>query len=298
MPDNVFTAIFKTRPARFLIDTGSLRSFIGKAFLGHFPRVKTKRLADGTHHYSLAGRSTTTTHSVHGGIRTEFGNFGRITFEVAAKPPTVDGIIGSYTLESHPSLHVAYMAYWKEKALGIKTVTTPGVELEGTGHGMWQDELVGALNEEGAEEDVLEELLDHQMDRINADLLEEFGDLFADKLPDSIPDITKETVFHEVKQVKPDVRHKSAYYAIPHQLDPTARKMVEDNVRAGRWVASDSPCSSGWFIKPKKDPNATPRSLIDYRRLNSNTVKDATCIPKTDDVLHMINQASSGERLT
>lgn len=119
-------------------------------------------------------------------------------------------------------------------------------------------------------------------------LFSQYLSLFSDKLPDHVPPITKETVFHNVQLIDPTKVHKSRYYTIPHKLVPAARQIVENNVRSGRWVSSSSPHSSGWFVKPKKDPNALPRSLIDYRKLNANTVKDVTAIPDIEDILRMI----------
>src|SRR5579859_4816349 len=53
----------------------------------------------------------------------------------------------------------------------------------------------------------------------------------------------------------------------------------------GRIRPSQSPYAAGTLLVSKKDPNAPPRVVHDYRALNDNTIKDDTPLPHQDDII-------------
>ncbi|GAA5994519.1 hypothetical protein JCM11641_005213, partial [Rhodosporidiobolus odoratus] len=63
------------------------------------------------------------------------------------------------------------------------------------------------------------------------------------------------------------------------------KKMLEEHIAAGRLRPLSSPYASAAFVVPKKDPDADPRWVNDYRGINSNSVKDRTPLPLPDVVL-------------
>ena len=69
------------------------------------------------------------------------------------------------------------------------------------------------------------------------------------------------------------------------------KKWIDDYVKADRLVSSSSHISFRTFLRPKKDPNAFPRVVHDYRALNDNTVKDHTPVPHQDRILEVAIRA-------
>jgi hypothetical protein len=51
---------------------------------------------------------------------------------------------------------------------------------------------------------------------------------------------------------------------------------IDEQLEAGRIRPSSSNMAAGAWMIPKKDPNAIPRVVHDYRQLNENTIKDHT----------------------
>ncbi|GAA5826736.1 hypothetical protein JCM11251_002874 [Rhodosporidiobolus azoricus] len=112
--------------------------------------------------------------------------------------------------------------------------------------------LVASVNAKTAEE--------QEMDVRAARLMREFDGLFPDILPALTADyLAKTTTRHHIKFVDTSKTHNQRGFNLPF--------------------------ASAAFIIPKKDPNANPRWVNDYRGLNGNTVKDRTPLPLPDVVL-------------
>jgi hypothetical protein len=60
---------------------------------------------------------------------------------------------------------------------------------------------------------------------------------------------------------------------------------IEEHLEAGRIRPSSSNISAGTWMVPKKDRNAFPRVVHDYRALNDNTIKDHTPLPRQDEIM-------------
>lgn len=67
-------------------------------------------------------------------------------------------------------------------------------------------------------------------------------------------------------------------------------KLVEDMLRRNVIEPSSSPWASGVVLVKKKD--GSTRYCVDYRRLNSATLKDAYPLPRIDDMLDSLSGAS------
>jgi transposase InsO family protein len=79
----------------------------------------------------------------------------------------------------------------------------------------------------------------------------------------------------------------------PFRYAPARRQIIEDNLREMTEEGIISPSKSPWaspvILAPKKD--GTLRFCVDYRKLNSMTVKDAYPIPRIDDTLDSLQEA-------
>lgn len=61
--------------------------------------------------------------------------------------------------------------------------------------------------------------------------------------------------------------------------------MINKHVAAGHIKESTSQHTLPSFLVLKPDPNALPRWVIDFRRLNANVIPDAFPLPQIDDIL-------------
>jgi Reverse transcriptase (RNA-dependent DNA polymerase)/RNase H-like domain found in reverse transcriptase/Integrase zinc binding domain/Chromo (CHRromatin Organisation MOdifier) domain/Integrase core domain len=68
-------------------------------------------------------------------------------------------------------------------------------------------------------------------------------------------------------------------------------EFIEENLAAGRIRPSSSHIASGTWMIPKKDPTAVPRVVHDYRKLNDDTIKDHTPLPRQDEIIELLAKA-------
>ncbi|GAA5825846.1 hypothetical protein JCM11251_000024 [Rhodosporidiobolus azoricus] len=138
--------------------------------------------------------------------------------------------------------------------------------------------LVASVNAKTAEK--------QEMDVRAARLMREFDGLFPDILPALTADyLAKTTTRHRIKFVDTSKTHNQRGFNVPRKWRERWKKMLDEHLASGRLRPSTSPFTSAAFIIPKKDPNADPRWVNDYRGFNSNTVKDQTPLPLPDVVL-------------
>ena len=87
-------------------------------------------------------------------------------------------------------------------------------------------------------------------------------------------------VKHEIK-LTDDTPFKDPYRRIPPALYEEVRQHLRDMLDAGAIRPSKSPYSSNVVLVRKKD--VALRFCIDFRKLNSRTIKDAYTLPRIDD---------------
>lgn len=94
---------------------------------------------------------------------------------------------------------------------------------------------------------------------------------------------------HQIN-LKPDAR---PYNSPPFRYAPARRQIIEQNLKEMTEQGIISPSKSPWaspvILAPKKDGNL--RFCIDYRKLNSMTIRDAYPIPRIDDTLDSLQEA-------
>jgi hypothetical protein len=81
----------------------------------------------------------------------------------------------------------------------------------------------------------------------------------------------------------------------PFRYTPNRRRIIDENIKEmldqGIIAPSNSPWASPVILAPKKDGSL--RFCIDYRKLNTMTVRDAYPIPRIDDTLDSLQEAKS-----
>jgi len=94
---------------------------------------------------------------------------------------------------------------------------------------------------------------------------------------------------HQIK-LMPDSK---PYNSPPYRYAPAKRQVIEENLKEmkeeGIIEPSKSPWASPVVLAPKKD--GTIRFCVDYRKLNSMTIRDAYPIPRIDDTLDALQEA-------
>src|SRR5215472_7085835 len=93
------------------------------------------------------------------------------------------------------------------------------------------------------------------------------------------------TVYHRIPLKDANLIISSRQYQTPRRYQDAWKRILQEHIDAGRLRPSSSPYSSPTFLVPCTDPTAEPRLVIDYRKLNKNTVRDQTPLPRIDDIL-------------
>ena len=88
---------------------------------------------------------------------------------------------------------------------------------------------------------------------------------------------------------------KEPHRRIPPALFQEVREHLREMLEAGAIRPSKSPYSSNVVIVRKKDGSI--RFCVDFRKLNSRTIKDAYAIPRTEDTLHLLAGAKYFSKL-
>jgi hypothetical protein len=82
---------------------------------------------------------------------------------------------------------------------------------------------------------------------------------------------------------------KQNYYRMPYKKQEELKKHVEQWLELGIIEPSNSPWSAPLHLVPKK--GGATRAVVDYRKLNSVTKKDAYPLPLMNDILYNIGPA-------
>jgi hypothetical protein len=117
----------------------------------------------------------------------------------------------------------------------------------------------------------------------------EYADVFCDKLPETLPD--PKGPRHRIVLDNPDISLNGRMLRLTSRFQRCLLEFINEHLRAGRIRPSSSHIASGTWMIAKKDPNAMPRVVHDYRALNSHTIKDHTPLPRQDDIIESMAKA-------
>lgn len=117
-------------------------------------------------------------------------------------------------------------------------------------------------------------------------LIVEFEDVFA--LDDS--ELTGCTILEHKIQVNDNTPFKEKYRRIPPSMYDDVKAQLREMLAAGVISESKSPYSSTITVVTKKD--GKPRICVDFRKLNIRTKKDAKSLPRIEDTLDLLKDAT------
>jgi hypothetical protein len=121
-------------------------------------------------------------------------------------------------------------------------------------------------------------------------LVKEYPTVFADGLPiDKLPH--PDAPRHRIILKDPDKAINGRLFKLPSRYLHHLKDFIDENLKAGRIRPSCSNMTAGTWMVLKKDPDARPRVVHDYRALNDNTVKDYTPLPDQDEVIRACARA-------
>ena len=133
------------------------------------------------------------------------------------------------------------------------------------------------------EEILLEELDDEQSQRVR-DMLRPFKEMWRPGR------VGKVNVTEHYIDIKPGARPQ---YSQPYRAGPFARKVIQNTIDEMLGQDIIEPARSEWaapvVLAPK--PDGTLRFCVDYRRLNSVTIKDRYPLPRMEDCLDSLGEA-------
>jgi hypothetical protein len=114
-------------------------------------------------------------------------------------------------------------------------------------------------------------------------LLKEYPEVFTDKLPDKPPHPSAPQ--HRIRLKDENKAINGRTFRTPGIFLNKMLEFIEEHLAAGRIRPSSSNMSAGTWMVAKKDSNAFPRVVHDYRALNENTIKDHTPLPRQDEIM-------------
>ncbi|GAA5973435.1 hypothetical protein JCM11641_006458 [Rhodosporidiobolus odoratus] len=221
---------------------------------------------------------------------------GETTLIVAPLEPPFDLILGTPFLRQHR----ISIALYPDPSLLIEQLSPlEPIDLYAEASGaMSQLEAMERMGEEERDEIIgtaVEQLVasvnarteeEREMTERAARIMNDYADLFPSVLPALTADyLLKMKTRHKIKFVDTARVHNQRGFNVPRKWREKWKCMLDEQIAAGRLRPSTSPFASAAFVIPKKDPEADPRWVNDYRGLNSNTVKDRTPLPIPDEIL-------------
>jgi len=114
------------------------------------------------------------------------------------------------------------------------------------------------------------------------DFLEEFQDVFSKEIIAGNCDVVEHVI-----NLKDSLPIKQVPRRIPFQMREEVNKIIEDMRKQGVIEESQSPWMSPAVLVKKKDGSI--RFCVDYRKLNSKTIKDSFPLPRIDGILDQLS---------
>ncbi|MCO5556370.1 hypothetical protein L7F22_009918 [Adiantum nelumboides] len=123
--------------------------------------------------------------------------------------------------------------------------------------------------------------------------LHKYGDCFLEALPGQLP--PKRPEDHNIDLILGDAAPNKPPYRVSAAQQKEIMTQVNELLQKGHIQHSSSPFCSPMLLVQKKD--GSWRMCIDYRALNKITVKNKFPIPRIDDVLDRLQEASFFNRI-
>ncbi|GAA5972537.1 hypothetical protein JCM11641_001890 [Rhodosporidiobolus odoratus] len=221
---------------------------------------------------------------------------GDTTLVVAPLEPPFDVILGTPFLRRHR----ISIALYPEPSLTIAQPSPlEAIDLYAEAYGARNQLEAMEEMDETSRDEVIEAAVEHLVASVNAKTGEEremaeraarvmadYDDLFPSVLPALTLDyLAKTKTRHRINLVDKSKVHNQRGFNVPRKWREKWKRMLNEHISAGRLRPSTSPFASAAFVIPKKDSEADPRWVNDYRGINSNTVKDRTPLPIPNEVL-------------
>lgn len=255
---------------------------------------------------ALRGKTSTTTRAARCTLKVNDRcyNFSAYLSEDLDKTVIVGNPIITHYLEL---IHSAVANKEKRKASAGATVNTLGLIDAANVGTLDTDEAVVATNETfestvmtiedltmGDVEEVFmvqfgpsHSHLDARVHELPAELQEEFKDTVSDKLPHRNPTLTYN---HEI-ELKPGAKPpRLPPYRMTPLLEKECKAIIKEFLEKDFIQESKSRVSSPVLLVKKKD--GSYRLVVDYRQLNSMTIKDPFPLPRIDDLMAKIGDCS------
>ena len=105
----------------------------------------------------------------------------------------------------------------------------------------------------------------------------------------SVKDLTPTSIISHVIELTDNIPFAQKPRPIPYNKKDEFKKLIDDMVEANVIVPSNSPYSSPIHLVKKCD--GTIRMTIDYRKLNSLTIKDNYPLPRIEVILNKLSKA-------
>lgn len=264
----------KGKPVKVLVDTGSPTSFIradvaDRLMLArsHAPPFRFRGV--------VSSESASTSESVK--LSLELDDIQIETPVYVTNNISFEIILGHPIISSHPALHKKLQDKKPVPEYTVSVITEDDTE---SIHSDAAEIFSIKISEIGA---------DDRFEKLPGWLQEKYISTVRNDLPPKNFQ-EKSRVNHEI-DIKPDARlpRRQPYQTTP-KLEQEINKIVADLLEKKFIVPSKSPCSSPVVLVRKKDN--TYRLCVDYRALNSVTVKDPFPLPRIDNLLAKIGSST------
>lgn len=103
----------------------------------------------------------------------------------------------------------------------------------------------------------------------------QFKDVFPDKPPQRLP--PKRDIQHDIKLIDENKTHMQQVYRCSKNELEQLRKYIDEMTEAG-WIRHSTSPHAAPVVFVKK-PDGSMRVCVDYRKINANTIPDATIMP-------------------